>query len=99
MSRLGLTLSFTPGKHHQVVSHGRRIIGECELQLELVEETEARERGICQEGGVTELVGSAEPGTGHTDGCKTITGTFMSHSYPDGRLCETILLGSGEKQV
>lgn len=58
-----------PGEHHQAVSRSGRIIDERELQLELVEETEAREGGIGQEGRVAELVASAEPGASDVDGC------------------------------
>ena len=69
-----LTLSFTPSEQDQIVFHGRRVVGERELQLELVEEAEARDRGVGHEGGVAKRVASAEPGSSHVDGCEENTG-------------------------
>lgn len=66
-------MSFVPGEQDQVVFRRRRMIGERELQLELVEEAEAGDGGVSHEGGVTELVGAAEPGAGYVDGCKIRT--------------------------
>lgn len=81
VSRLDLTLSFMPSEDHQIVFHSRWIIGERELQLELVEETEAWEGGISHKGRVTKLITSTESGPSYIDGCKTNTAmnTFMSY--------------------
>lgn len=68
-----LTSSFVPSEQQQVVFHSRWIVGECELQLELVEEAEARDGGISREGSVTKLITSTESGTSYIDGCKTNT--------------------------
>lgn len=86
---LDLTLSFMPGEHHQAVSRSRRIIGERELQLELVEETEAREGGIGHEGRVAELVAAAEPGAGDVDGCN-VRKTKKNHLCP---ICVSACVG------
>lgn len=59
------------GEQHQVVPHSRGVIGQRELQPELVEEGEARQGGVSREGRVSEPVASAEPGPGDADGCKT----------------------------
>lgn len=61
------------GKQHQVVPRGRGVIGQRELQPELVEEGEARQKGICREGRVSKLAPAAEPGPGDVDGCKENT--------------------------
>lgn len=58
------------GEHDQVVFHSRRVIGECEPQLELVGETEARDGRVGHEGRVAELIAAAESGAGYVDGCK-----------------------------
>lgn len=59
------------GEQHQVVPHSRGVIGQRELQLELIEEGEAGQGGVSREGRVSEAVASAEPGPGDADGCKT----------------------------
>lgn len=74
-----LTLSFMPSEQHQVVFHSRRIIGECELQLELVEQAEARDGGICHKGSVTKLIAPTESGTSYIDACKTNTFIYLFH--------------------
>lgn len=48
-SRSGLTLAFVAGEQHQVVPHSRGVIGQRELQPELVEEGEARQGGVSRE--------------------------------------------------
>lgn len=63
---------------HQVVPHGRGVIGQGELQPELVEEGEARQGGVSREGCVAEPVVSTEPGPGDVDGCKTNTAPLAS---------------------
>lgn len=68
-----------PSEQHQVVFHSRRIIGECELQLELVEEAEARDGGICHKGSVAKVIAPTESGTGYIDGCKSSTFIFLFH--------------------
>lgn len=71
MSASGLTLASVAGEQHQVVPHSRGVIGQREVQPELVEEGEARQGGVSSEGRVSEAVGSAEPGPGDADGCET----------------------------
>lgn len=59
------------GEKHQIVPHGRGVIGQRELQPELIEEGEARQGGVSLEGCVAEPVISTEPGPGDVDSCKT----------------------------
>lgn len=74
VSGSSLTLAFVAGEQHQVVPHSRGVIGQCELQPELVEEGEAGQGGMRQEGRVAELAtAAAEPGPGDMDGCKENT--------------------------
>lgn len=88
-----------PGEHHQAVSRSRRIIGERELQLELVEETEAREGGIGHEGRVAELVTSAEPGASDVDGCNVRKTKKMCVQFVTKVcLCGVMLPESGESR-
>lgn len=69
-SRSELTSSFMAGEQHQVVSHSGGVVGQRELQLELVEEAEAGDGGEGHKGRVTKLVAAAESGTGYVDGCR-----------------------------
>lgn len=64
-------MSFVSSEQDQVVFHSRRVIGECELELELVEQTEAGDGGVGHKGRVAKLIASAESGTSDTDGCNT----------------------------
>lgn len=73
MSRSSLTLAFVAGEQHQVVPCSRGVIGQRELQPELVEEGEAWQGGMRREGCVAELATAAEPGPGDIDGCKENT--------------------------
>lgn len=76
--RIVLTLSFTSSKQHKVVFDGRGTVRKRKLQLEFVEDTEARDGGISHEGGVTKLITSTESGTSDIDGCKS--NTFRTRS-------------------
>lgn len=75
MSGSSLTLAFVAGEQHQVVPHSRGVIGQRELQPELVEEGEAGQAGMRREGRVAKLAAAAaaEPGPGDIDGCKENT--------------------------
>lgn len=88
-SRSSLTLAFVAGEQHQIVPDSRGVIGQRELQPELVEEGEARQGGVRREGRVAELAAAAaEPGPGDVDGCKentwpSVTGGDLAGSDKD----------------
>lgn len=72
--RSSLTLAFVAGEQHQVVPCSHGVIGQRDLQPELVEEGEAWQVGMRRKGRVAELgAATAEPGPGDIDGCKDKT--------------------------
>ena len=67
-----LTAALLSGEQDEVVPQGGRVVGERELQLELVGGAEAREGRVGQEGRVAQLLAAAaEAGAGYVDGCGT----------------------------
>lgn len=76
------------GEQHQIVPRSRGVIGQRELQPELVEEGEARQGGMRREGRVAQRAAAAEPGPGDVDGCKentwpSVTGGDLAGSDKD----------------
>lgn len=65
-----LTLSLLPGKQNEVVSQSRGIIGEGELQLEIIKMAHIGNRMISHVGRVSKFIKSSKPGPSDVDSWK-----------------------------